>query len=968
MKRIHFKNTPCWIVPVLTVGLMAGTTRATYGSVLDAGGNWTTEHVWTQGVLQIMDAIGAEAVLDDPSQFPPEDSITLKTPYIHFDDNAGPPLYVPLSNPYPLWDPVNGGPGRGDRNDFAIRCRGRIKVIQAGMCWIVCNSDDGFSLRVDGTELGSAGNRARANTVMSIDLTVGLHDVEFVHWERDGGAGVSVYISKEISATEPLVTADAYELLQPWLDTTDTDGDGMFDEYENDNGLNPAVNDAALDKDGDGLTNLTEFQRGTRADKADTDADGLNDSVETNTGTFVSATNTGTNPRDPDTDDDGLKDNVETNTGAYNGASDTGTNPFLADTDGDSFTDSVEVLFSNANPLNPASRPLRPAQLDLLAHWNFNDASNPAQTLDAIKGFPGTLVNAAAFTADAEGRTGLAGDRAIDLGAIGREGNKVRVAAAGFLNIAATQNQVAISFWQRLDAVVDSSSFWADAPSAGGSRGLNAHVPWSDNNFYWDTAGCCTPEANRISGPNPVDLVGAWHHLVFLKNGNDKEVWVDGVRAASGANTGPLNMDFTVLHIGSDAGNANIAGRIDDFAVFDSLTPENIAALAGGASPPSIIPPSTDADGDGMPDAYETANGLNPNVDDRLGDLDADGSNNFAEFLANTLPNNPDTDADGLKDGVETKTGTFVSATNTGTDPLKADTDGDSLPDGAETGTGVFVSATNTGTNPNNADTDGDTWNDGIEIDFGSNPFLATSVPTFELAWWPFNDTTRPLVSADVVNGIDATFLNGADFSADGMGRTGDPGDRALDLGTVKMSQMGKVLNAQWLNLAAADDSIAFSYWQNLVQVSNSSSFWASTPTEVRGAQGHSTWSDGNFYWDTAGCCTPDVHRISGPNSIDLVGTWHHFVFQKNGTDKQIYVDGVLTVIGTDSDVLPSDFNELTIGAEPAGQNNTLGLIDDFVVYGVALTEEQVMRLAAGESPDVHSRTRYHHRVHQHHV
>jgi alpha-galactosidase len=40
----------------------------------------------------------------------------------------------------------------------------------------------------------------------------------------------------------------------------------------------------------------------------DTDSDGLDDSVETNTGTYVSPTNTGTNPNNPDSDGDGAGD------------------------------------------------------------------------------------------------------------------------------------------------------------------------------------------------------------------------------------------------------------------------------------------------------------------------------------------------------------------------------------------------------------------------------------------------------------------------------------------------------------------------------------------------------------------------------------------------------------------------------------------------------------------------------------
>jgi len=44
---------------------------------------------------------------------------------------------------------------------------------------------------------------------------------------------------------------------------------------------------------------------------ADSDGDGLDDSVETNTGVFVDANNTGTDPNNPDTDNDGINDGIE---------------------------------------------------------------------------------------------------------------------------------------------------------------------------------------------------------------------------------------------------------------------------------------------------------------------------------------------------------------------------------------------------------------------------------------------------------------------------------------------------------------------------------------------------------------------------------------------------------------------------------------------------------------------------------
>ena len=56
--------------------------------------------------------------------------------------------------------------------------------------------------------------------------------------------------------------------------------------------------------------------------------------------------------------------------------------------------------------------------------------------------------------------------------------------------------------------------------------------------------------------------------------------------------------------------------------------------------------------------------------------------NNYMSYLLETVLN--DSDGDGLSDSVETNTGTYVSPTDTGTDPNNADTDGDGVSDGAE--------------------------------------------------------------------------------------------------------------------------------------------------------------------------------------------------------------------------------------------------------------------------------------------
>lgn len=46
-------------------------------------------------------------------------------------------------------------------------------------------------------------------------------------------------------------------------DLGDTDNDGMHNSWETVNGLNPGLNDAASDRDGDGQTNLQEYMAGT---------------------------------------------------------------------------------------------------------------------------------------------------------------------------------------------------------------------------------------------------------------------------------------------------------------------------------------------------------------------------------------------------------------------------------------------------------------------------------------------------------------------------------------------------------------------------------------------------------------------------------------------------------------------------------------------------------------------------------
>ncbi|MBI1765018.1 MAG: IPT/TIG domain-containing protein [Acidobacteria bacterium] len=66
----------------------------------------------------------------------------------------------------------------------------------------------------------------------------------------------------------------------------------------------------------------------------------------------------------------------------------------------------------------------------------------------------------------------------------------------------------------------------------------------------------------------------------------------------------------------------------------------------------------TDTDGDGMPDAWETANGLNPNSDAAAYlEPDGDGPSNLDEYISNTNPRAADTDGGGESDRSEVTNG-----------------------------------------------------------------------------------------------------------------------------------------------------------------------------------------------------------------------------------------------------------------------------------------------------------------------
>ncbi|MCU0796746.1 MAG: hypothetical protein MUF31_12525 [Akkermansiaceae bacterium] len=174
-----------------------------------------------------------------------------------------------------------------------------------------------------------------------------------------------------------------------------------------------------------------------------------------------------------------------------------------------------------------------------------------------------------------------------------------------------------------------------------------------------------------------------------------------------------------------------------------------------------------DSDGDTLPNAWETANNLDPNdatgANGASGNPDNDGLTNFQEYaLSRTNPNLADTDGDTVQDGAEF-TGSGNAFNGSPTNPLLADSDGDGANDAAEN---IYP------TNPNAADTDADGMPDGYEL-LCQNPGTALDPTTNDSSADNDSDGLSNIAEFDPTLGPNSqsvrTRADLADTDADGL-------------------------------------------------------------------------------------------------------------------------------------------------------------------------------------------------------
>ena len=592
-----------------------------------------------------------------------------------------------------------------------------------------------------------------------------------------------------------------------------------------------------------------------------------------------------------------------------------------------------KLLIPDCPPTQSGSCVRKSLRLGLLVAAAVSLAANAlaqstatVQTVDKVKSYTGAL-NGALFSANGGGHTGKTGDYAMDMGTTGT--GPVYVAGATWLNDATANDELAVSLWVKKYDIVASSAFWMNSPSSSGTaRGFQAHIPWSNDNIYFDTAGCCDESIQRlqtsITSFDNYNAVGDdsywtnWHFFVFTKKADVKQIWIGGKLFLEGSNTGVLPTDFTDLYIGSAGdGTSIIHGLIDDFCVYGTALAEaEIAKLYAGT----------------LPTALSATDKLLAYWD--FNDYPSEGAIASITPAANAKDAVPN-----LVQIVHTAGSVAWDASNVS---LKVD------------GTAVTPTIKKAG--------------DVETVAYVPSPIFAIqSKHTVSLSY-PGIGGTRTLewtftvgaYTKDSVASRIGTFLGGSSYTASGGGHTGKAGDLAADFGASGTGPV-YVKDAAFLNTIAAKDEMTFALWIKEYSLQASSAFWAqSTSLAERGWQAHVPWSDGTIYFDTAGCCDGSTQRISA--NISTFGSysgdsswwtnWHYMVYQKNLTTKEVWIDGVLFLSGESTSPLPTDFTDLYFGYDPPDDSPMRGVIDDVAIFGTSLDEATIGKLVSGTLPN----------------
>jgi hypothetical protein len=137
-------------------------------------------------------------------------------------------------------------------------------------------------------------------------------------------------------------------------------------------------------------------------------------------------------------------------------------------------------------------------------------------------------------------------------------------------------SEVTIECWVKGNGVAGTNTSFLEAYDTLGNRILNIHMPWSNNNLYWD-AGNQTgyDRINKAMAANEID--NTWNHWAFVKKQSTGEMFIykNGQLWHSGTN---LNRSMGYIHrfiLGASKDQSiKWKGSIDEFRVYNAALPQ----------------------------------------------------------------------------------------------------------------------------------------------------------------------------------------------------------------------------------------------------------------------------------------------------------------------------------------------------------------------------------------------------------
>ncbi|MCW5559457.1 MAG: DUF1800 family protein, partial [Verrucomicrobiae bacterium] len=452
------------------------------------------------------------------------------------------------------------------------------------------------------------------------------------------------------------------------------------DWWEHQNALQPGTPAlAAADTDGDGLSNLLEYQRGSDPRNADTDGDGIPDGAESAAGALKW-----------DTDGDGLGD-LEEQTAILP------SNPLVADTDGDGVNDKMETQYFS----DPSYR-----ETDSATFTGWTPLYRSASTQWEWSFENVQLVwdhGAGALSPSQDNENFL-----LDLAVRNANGVDYRTMRMGI-----RYYKGVLTPW-----LYSQPGGGFSAPGASGSTLREAPVGGRISDLT---------SSLGFSGYGVADISDRLRFRLLAQRGSGNswtltyEVW---------------NQTRNALVLQRVYANCTAAASVDN-GTAGWMSGDSVANRSSVTTPAGVrvfftpTPLYTrpqyaaykDTDKDGIPDAWEIANGMNPLVaTDATSDRDNDGVTARDEYLLGLNPRNPDSDGDGIPDGIE-RSNRSDPASNVSRPvyagfvwPTGEDLNGDGLPDAWQalySAYGISPTAVN----------DGDGQSNAQEALWGTNPF-----------------------------------------------------------------------------------------------------------------------------------------------------------------------------------------------------------------------------------------------------